>query len=388
MIDVFNEDEKYIMHSYNRFPVAIVKGYGSRCWDIDGKEYIDFTSGIGVNSLGFCNKQWVKEVSEQAAKLNHISNCFFSEPGTKLAKEICEKTGYSKVFFNVSGAEANETAIKSVRRYSFDKHGSDDYSNIIVLKNSFHGRTITTLSATGQDFFHEKIGPMTSGFIFVDPNSEDDLEQTILNNKICAIMFELIQGESGVNPLSKTFVQRMVALAQKNDLLLIDDEVQTGNGRTGKLFSYMNYQISPDIITTAKGLGGGLPISCAIFNQKLSDIYTPGTNGSTFGMNPIACSGALEVLRELDDGFLHDVEKKGIYIRKEISFFGKVKSISGMGLMVGIECHDNNALVAKRCIDNGLLVLTAGDKIRLLPPLNISWEDLTDGIKILKRILD
>lgn len=380
-------DNKYIAHSYGRFDVCLTEGKGSILYDENNKKYIDFTSGIGVNAFGICDEIWANAVSEQLTKVQHTSNLYYTEPCAQLAKLLCEKSKMSNVFFANSGAEANEGAIKFARKYSSDKYGKNR-STIITLVDSFHGRTITTLSATGQDVFHKDFGPFTQGFKYCSANNCDELKNMITDD-VCAIMFECIQGEGGVNNLTKEFVDTINEISINKDILMIVDEVQTGNGRTGKYFSYEHYNITPDIVTTAKGLGGGLPIGAVLFGEKLKDTVTPGSHGSTFGGNPIACAGAISIVKRIDDAFLNSVEEKGKYITEKLKDIRGIKEISGMGLMIGILTDKNAGEIAKECLNKGLLVLTAHkNKVRLLPALNIDYKDIDDGLEILKEVIE
>ncbi len=384
-MNIFELDRSYIANTYARFPINIVKGKGSLVWDCDGKEYIDLGSGIAVNSFGLCDEEWIAAVTEQLGKFQHTSNLYYSEPCAKLAQMLCERTGLKKVFFSNSGAEANESAIKAARKYAADKNGSDCYT-IITLKNSFHGRTLTTLAATGQDSFHQYFQPLTHGFVHCEA-TVDDLRKTVNENKgkIAAIMFEIVRGEGGVLPLEKSFVDEMVKISREEDIILIADEVQVGNGRSGKLYGYMNYGFTPDVVTTAKGIGGGLPIGITMLGEKLKDVFTPGLNGSTFGGNPICCAGAISILQRIDDKLLEDVSKKSRYIFSELEGANGVESVTGMGLMVGVRTVKDAKAVVSECIANGVLVLTAKDKIRLLPALNIPFDLLEKAISILKK---
>lgn len=376
-------DIKFVANTYARFDVCITSGSGAQCLDESGKKYIDFTSGIGVNSLGFCQQGWVDAVCTQAKTLNHTSNLYYTQPGAQLAQVICTKTGFKKVFFANSGAEANEGAIKAARKYSFDKYG-DGRADIVTLVNSFHGRTITTLAATGQDSFHTVFHPFTEGFSYAQANDIAALKKAI-TVKTCAVMIELVQGEGGVIALNKEYVKAVSDFCNKNDILLIADEVQTGIGRTGTLFSYEQFNIVPDIITSAKGLGGGLPIGAVIMGEKLQSTLTAGTHGSTFGANPICCAGAYYVLQQMTNSFLQEVTAKGEYIKQELSQYG---TVSGLGLMIGLEAAPKSAReIAVKCLENGLMILTAKEKIRLLPPLNITFEQIENGLKILKNVL-
>lgn len=380
-------DNEYIAHSYGRFDVCLTKGKGSTLYDESGKKYIDFGSGIGVTAFGICDDEWVNAVSEQLTKVQHTSNLYYTEPCCVLAKMLCEKSGMKRVFFANSGAEANEGAIKFARKYSFDKYG-EGRSTIITLTDSFHGRTITTLAATGQDMFHTTFGPFTPGFKYCPANDSEALKQMITDD-VCAVMFECIQGEGGVNILTPEFVGVINEIAQENDILMIVDEVQTGNGRTGKYFAYENYGITPDIVSTAKGLAGGLPMGAVLFGEKLKDTVTPGSHGSTFGGNPIAAAGAISIVKRLDDEFLAEVSKKGEYIKKMLFDIKGVKSVDSMGLMLGISTDKDAGEIAKSCLENGLLVLTAHkNKVRLLPALNISYDEIDEGLKILKEVIE
>ena len=383
-MNVIELDKKYVVPTYSRFPVNIVSGKGSVVYDCDGKKYIDLGSGIAVNSFGVCDEQWIAAVTEQLHKFQHTSNLYYSEPCAKLAKMLCDRTGMCNVFFSNSGAEANECAIKAARKYGSDKKGSD-CSTVVTLKNSFHGRTLTTLAATGQDAFHQYFQPLTPGFVHCDATPED-LKKAVSENNVAAIMFEIVRGEGGVLPLDEEFVDAMAALAQSNDILLIADEVQIGNGRSGMLYGYMNYGIKPDIVTTAKGIGGGLPIGITMLGEKVKDVFTPGLNGSTFGGNPVCCAGALNILERIDDKLLNEVKEKSKYIFSELSGAEGIESVTGMGLMIGVKTKKPAKEVAAECINNGVLVLTAKDKVRLLPALNIPFDLLESGIQTLKRV--
>lgn len=385
-MNIIETDNTYVAHSYGRFPICITGGKGSILYDENGKEYIDFGSGIAVNSFGVSDDIWKQAVIEQINKVQHTSNLYYTEPCADLAKMLCEKTGMKKVFFSNSGAEANECAIKAARRYAFLKYG-DGHSTIITLKNSFHGRTITTLSATGQDHYHEEFTPFTEGFVYAEPNDIDDVKKLASENKCIAVMIEIVQGEGGVCPLEESFVKELRKFTEENELLLIVDEVQTGNGRSGQLYAYMNYGIEPDIVSTAKGLAGGLPLGATMFGEKVKDVYTPGTHGSTFGGNPVCSAAAISVLKRIDDDLLADVRKKSEYIFNELKNADGVESVSGMGLMIGIKCTKPASEVVKTCMENGLLVLTAKDRVRLLPALNIDFDTLKKGVEILKEAI-
>lgn len=380
------KDLKYIMHTYGRYDVALAKGKGAVAYDEDGKRYIDVASGIGVNSLGFCDDGWVKAVTEQASTIQHMSNYFYCEQASNLAERLCTLTGLSKVCFGNSGAEANECAIKIARKYSFDKYG-EGRNEIITLKNSFHGRTVTTLAATGQDVFHNYFFPFTEGFKYVDAEDMDALKNAV-TDKTCAVMFELIQGEGGVNILDKTYVQELVSYCQSRDVLVIIDEVQTGVGRTGKLFAHQNYEVLPDLMTVAKGIGGGLPIGLCMCGEKLKDVMSPSTHGTTFGANPVVCAGANYVLdRVTTDGFLDEVEQKGAYLEEKLLSLDSVKSVRRMGLMVGIEIEENAHDIAVKCVENGLIIITAKNLLRMLPPLVITNEEIDEAVQILNKTL-
>lgn len=379
-------DNEYIAHSYGRFDVTLVSGKRSTLYDENNKKYIDFGSGIGVTAFGIADDEWKNAVTEQLDKLQHASNLYYTEPCAKLAKLLCEKSGMKKVFFANSGAEANEGAIKFARKYSFDKYG-ENRSTIITLKNSFHGRTITTLAATGQDAFHHTFAPFTEGFKYCTANDIDELNK-MATEDVCAILFECVQGEGGVNNLDYEFVKEIEKIAKEKDILMVVDEVQTGNGRTGRYFAYQNFDIEPDIVSTAKGMAGGLPMGAVLFGEKTKDVVTAGSHGSTFGGNPICAAGACSIVSRIDDKFLADVRKKSEYIKEFLNNTKGVKSITGMGLMLGIETEKDAKEVANACLDNGLLVLTAKTKIRLLPALNISQKELDEGLNILKEIIE
>lgn len=381
------KDLKYIMHTYGRYDVALKSGKGAVAYDENGKKYIDVSSGIGVNSLGYCNDGWVQAVTKQAGKIQHMSNYFYSEQSSNLAEKLCTLTGLSKVCFGNSGAEANECAIKIARKYSFDKYG-EGRNGIITLKNSFHGRTVTTLSATGQDVFHNYFFPFTEGFSYVEAGDMNALKNAV-NKNTCAVMLELIQGEGGVNILDKDYVQSLVKFCNENDILVIVDEVQTGIGRSGKLFAFENYEILPDLVTVAKGLGGGLPIGLCMCGEKLKDVMSPSTHGTTFGANPVVCAGANYVLDTITaDGFLGEVNKKGAYIEEKVLKFENVKNVRRMGLMIGIELKSGNAHdIAVKCVENGLLIITAKDLLRMLPPLVITYDEIDEALKILENTL-
>ena len=385
-MDVISLDKEYVANTYARFPIQIVKGKGCFCYDNNGKKYIDLGTGIGVNAFGFCDKTWVKAVKKQLNHLQHTSNLYYTEPCAKLAELICNKTGLKKVFFANSGAEANECAIKVARKYHEDKTGSKN-GKIITLVNSFHGRTLATLSATGQDVFHSLFNPLVDGFIHVENGNIEQLKQVVNDNEISAIMLECVQGEGGVLPVDKDFILTAKQLCDENDALLIIDEVQTGNGRTGKLYAYMHYGITPDVVTTAKGLGGGLPIGACIIGKKAKDVLTPSTHGSTYGGNPVASAGAISVLERLDDTVLDEIASKGQFIVDELSNTKGVISVTGKGLMLGIKTERPAKEVVTSCIEKGVLCLTAKDKVRLLPPLNIPMTTLKKAIDVIKEVV-
>ena len=376
-------DKQYVANTYARFPVEIVSGKGSVAVDSAGKEYIDLGSGIAVTSFGFADDAWVSAVTEQLHKLQHTSNLYYTQPSAVLAKMLCERTGMKKVFFANSGAEANECAIKAARKYAAEKKGADYYT-IITLENSFHGRTLTTLSATGQDHYHELFQPLTPGFLHTPAEDVEHLKALVSGNKIAAIMIECVQGEGGVNALSADYVKAIGEICQKEDILLIVDEVQTGNGRTGALYAYMNYGIQPDIVSTAKGIGGGLPLGACMLGQKAEHILGFGDHGSTFGGNPVCCAGAISILERIDSALLDEVKKKSAYIFDSLKGCKGIRSISGMGLMIGIETEKPASQVVKACMEQGVLCLTAKNKVRLLPALNIPFPLLAKAVKILQ----
>ena len=377
-------DKKYVANTYARFPVLLEHGSGSLVYDDAGKEYIDLGAGIAVTSFGIADSEWAAAVTQQLTKLQHCSNLYFTGPCALLAEKLCELSGMKKVFFGNSGAEANECAIKAARKYSFDKYGPDRYK-IVTLVDSFHGRTIATLSATGQPELQNGFQPMVPGFIYTPANDCEALKALVESESgICAFMFELIQGESGVNVLTQEFVDCMVSLAKEHDILLVDDEVQTGNGRTGTLYAYMQYGFTPDIMSTAKGLGGGLPIGACLLGEKVQDTMGAGTHGSTFGGNPAVCAGALNILSRIDDELLADVKAKGEYIVKELTLAPGVKGVSGKGLMLGIETEKSAGEVLNECMANGVLVLTAHGKVRLVPALNIPMELVEKAVAVIK----
>ena len=377
-------DKSFVASTYGRFPLELSHGKGALVYDTEGKEYIDLGTGIAVNTFGYSDEEWVAAVTEQLGRLQHSSNLYYTEPCAKLAELLCAKTDMKKLFFSNSGAEANECAIKTARRYSFLKYG-EGRSTIVTLKNSFHGRTVTTLAATGQDSFHTEFGPFTEGFVYADANNTDDVVSLAKENNACAVMMELVQGEGGVMKLDEAFVRSVYDYCQKNDLLLIIDEVQTGNGRTGSLYAYQQFGIIPDIVSTAKGLGGGLPIGATMLGEKVENVLTPGSHGSTFGGNPVACAGAISIISRIDEELLASVRAKSEYIFKELSAAEGIVSVSGMGFMIGLETEKDAKEVVAACRENGLLVITAKTKVRLLPPLNIPDELLYKAVEIIKE---
>ncbi len=387
MINIKETDKKYVANTYNRFDVEIVEGKGALMYDKDGKRYIDMGTGIGVTAFGINDDKWTEAVCDQLKKVQHTSNLYYTEPCARLAKLLCEKTGYKKVFFGNSGAEANECAIKIARKYAQEKKG-EDYYTIITLKNSFHGRTLTTLSATGQDHFHKLFNPLTPGFVHAEANNFEELKKLALENKVAGIIMEAVQGEGGVNPLDADFVKKTAEFAKENDIILIMDEVQTGNGRTGKLYGYMNFDITPDVVTTAKGLGGGLPIGAVLMSEKVENVLGFGDHGSTFGGNPVCCAGAISVIERIDEELLSDVRKKSEYIFEELQDADGVESVTGMGLMIGIKTTRPAGEVVKECMEKGVLCLTAKDKVRLLPPLNIPMDLLKEAVDTIKSSLE
>ena len=386
MQNLTNKDKTYVANTYNRFPVELVSGKGSYFYDTNGKKYIDMGSGIGVNAFGTGDEIWKSAVISQLDKLQHTSNLYYTEPCANLAEILCQKTGMKKVFFSNSGAEANECAIKVARKWASDNKGADFYK-IVTLQNSFHGRTITTLAATGQDHYHELFTPLTDGFIHTPANDTESLRKIVSENNIAAVMIECVQGEGGVIPLEADFVKEIASLSKEHNFLIIVDEVQTGNGRTGKMYAYMNFGISPDIVSTAKGLGGGLPIGAALLSEKVENVLGYGDHGSTYGGNPICAAAAVSVVSRLTDEFLAEVKAKSEFVFGEFKNANGVESVSGMGLMIGIKTQKPAAEVVKAAIEKGVLCLTAKDKVRLLPPLNISMEDLKEAVDIIKSCL-
>ena len=386
MKSFIEQDKTFVANTYARFPVEIVNGEGSILYDINGKSYIDMGSGIGVTAFGFNDNVWKDAVIEQINKVQHTSNLYYTKPCADLAKALCEKTGMSKVFFANSGAEANECAIKVARRYGEVNKGANA-TTIITLKNSFHGRTITTLSATGQDVFHAKFNPMTNGFVYATANDIESVK-SLVDDSVCGILIECVQGEGGVIALDKDFVLGVEQICKQNDLVFMVDEVQTGNGRTGSLYAYMDYGVSPDVVSTAKGLGGGLPIGACLMNERVESLLGFGDHGSTYGGNPVCSAGALSIINRLDDEFLQSVEQKSQYLFSEISKIKGVESVSGKGLMIGIKTVKPAKEIVLACMEQGVLLLTAKDKVRLLPALNIPQELLEKAVAVLKNVIE
>ena len=384
-MDIFSQDKQYIANTYKRFPLAIESGKGSVLSGTDSKEYIDLSSGIAVNIFGACDEVWQQAVAQQTQRIAHASNLYYTQPQVELAELLCKKTGMKKVFFGNSGAEANECAIKTARKYSFDKYGAGR-SKIVTLRNGFHGRTMATLSATGQDSMHKYFDPFLEGFDYAQPNDIDDTLSRMTDD-CAAVMMELIQGEGGVNVLDEEYVDAVAKECSQRDILLIIDEVQTGNGRTGKLYCYEHYGIYPDIVTTAKGLGGGLPIGAVLFGEKTEDTLSYGVHGSTFGGNPVCAAGALSIVKRLDNELFEQVRSKGEYLKEELLKLPKVEEVSGMGLMIGVKTTLPASQVAAECLEKGLMVLTAKENVRLLPALNIPFELLERAVAILGEVL-
>ncbi len=385
MSNTFELDKAYVAGTYGRFPVEIESGMGSEVFDAEGKRYIDMGSGIGVTAFGIADAQWAAAVTAQLSRLQHMSNLYYTEPCARLAKLLCERTGMKKVFFANSGAEANECAIKTARKYAAEKKGAE-YSTIITLENSFHGRTITTLAATGQEHYHELFQPLTSGFVHAPANDFEALKALLKQNKTAAIMIECVQGEGGVIALNEEFVKKTAQYAKENDILLIVDEVQTGNGRTGKLYAYMHYGITPDIVSTAKGIGGGLPLGACLLGEKVEFTLGRGDHGSTFGGNPVCCAGALSILERIDENLLSEVLEKSKFVFDRLNGAEGVESVSGLGLMIGIKTAKPAADVVNKCIEKGVLCLTAKDKVRLLPALNIPMDVLAEAVEIILSV--
>ena len=378
-------DKTYVAGTYKRFPLEIAGGKGSVVWDENGKEYIDLGSGIAVTSFGVSDDIWTQAVTEQMQKVQHMSNLYYTAPCAKPAEMLCNRTGMKKVFFCNSGAESNECAIKAARKYAADKYGPERYT-IITLKNSFHGRTLTTLAATGQDHFHQLFQPLTPGFVHAEAGNLAELEALTSQYKTAGILIECVQGEGGVVPLDKAYVQAVAALCREKDILLMVDEVQTGNGRTGALYAYMHYGIVPDVVSTAKGLAGGLPLGAAMLGEKVENVFGPGDHGSTFGGNPVCCAGAISVLSRIDDKLLGEVREKSAYLFKTFAGAPGIEKVTGLGLMLGLKTQKPAAEVVVKCMERGVLCLTAKDKVRLLPALNIPMETLQKAAAVILAV--
>ena len=375
-------DQAYVAHTYNRFDIELTHGQGSVVYDSNGKRYIDLATGIAVNTLGYCDAGWTAAVTDQLSKLQHTSNLYYHEPGARLAEKLCTRTGAKSVFLSNSGAEANECAIKCARLWAAREKGAE-YYHIITLKNSFHGRTVTTLAATGQDSFHTDFTPLTEGFLYAEANNAASVEDLLGAYPCAAIMAEPVQGEGGVMPLEPAFMQALRQMADRYGVLLILDEVQTGNGRSGHLYAYQHYGVEPDILTTAKGLAGGLPLGATLFFENTHGVLGPGQHGSTFGGNPVAAAGACYILDRLDDALLSEVQAKSAYIKETLEGAKGVKSVSGLGLMLGIETEGDSSAILAACMERGILPIKAKTKIRLLPALNIPWDELREAVSIL-----
>lgn len=384
-MNIMDMDKAYVAGTYKRFPVEIVSGKGSHAVDSQGKTYVDMGSGIGVTAFGYGDEAWKAAVTEQLDKVQHTSNLYYTEPCAKLAKLLCEKTGMKKVFFANSGAEANECAIKAARKYSAEKKGADCYT-IVTLQNSFHGRTLTTLAATGQDHFHELYQPLTPGFVHVPANDIQALKDCVAKVKVAGILMEVVQGEGGVLPLTAEYLAAANKLAHEQDIPLMMDEVQIGNGRSGKLYGYMNFDVQPDIVSTAKGLGGGLPIGACLLGEKVQNVLGFGDHGSTYGGNPVCCAGGVSIIGRLTDDFLAEVQKKSAYVFEALTGAPGIESVTGLGLMIGVKPVAPAAEVVKKCMERGVLCLTAKNKVRLLPALNIPMEDLQFAVETIRAV--
>lgn len=376
-------DQQYLAHTYNRFPLEIVGGKGSLLRGADGREYIDLGSGIGVNIFGMDDDEWRDAVTAQLGRFQHVSNLYYSEPAAKLAQMLCERTGLKRVFFSNSGAESNECAIKAARKWAAE-HKGPDYCSIITLRGSFHGRTLGTLAATGQDVFHRDYQPLPGGFLYAQPGECEALERLAAEHPCAAILFEAVQGEGGVRPIGQEFASCLQEVCRKHDLLLMADEVQLGNGRSGSLYGYMNYGLQPDVVSTAKGIGGGLPLGVTMFGERVADVFHPGDHGTTFGGNPVCCAGAINVLSRLDEKMLEGVEERSAYIKQELAGAKGVLGVSGLGLMLGIQTEKNASDIIAACREKGVLVIKAKDKLRLLPALNIPMEQLQKAVAVIK----
>ena len=384
-MNIMDMDKAYVAGTYKRFPVEIVSGKGSHAVDSQGKTYVDMGSGIGVTAFGYGDEAWKAAVCAQLDKVQHTSNLYYNEPCARLAKLLCEKTGMKKVFFSNSGAEANECAIKAARKYSAEKKGADCYT-IVTLQNSFHGRTLTTLAATGQDHFHELYQPLTPGFVHVPANDIQALKDCVAKVKVAGILMEVVQGEGGVLPLTAEYLAAANKLAHEQDIPLMMDEVQIGNGRSGKLYGYMNFDVQPDIVSTAKGLGGGLPIGACLLGEKVQNVLGFGDHGSTYGGNPVCCAGSVSIIGRLTDDFLAEVQKKSAYVFETLTGAPGIESVTGLGLMIGVKPVAPAAEVVKACMERGVLCLTAKNKVRLLPALNIPMEDLKFAVETIRAV--
>lgn len=384
-MSIMDMDKAYVAGTYKRFPVEIVSGKGSHAVDSQGKTYVDMGSGIGVTAFGYGDEAWKAAVCAQLDKVQHTSNLYYNAPCARLAKLLCEKTGMKKVFFSNSGAEANECAIKAARKYSAEKKGADCYT-IVTLQNSFHGRTLTTLAATGQDHFHQLYQPLTPGFVHVPANDIQALKDCVAKVKVAGILMEVVQGEGGVLPLTAEYLAAANKLAHEQDIPLMMDEVQIGNGRSGKLYGYMNFDVQPDIVSTAKGLGGGLPIGACLLGEKVQNVLGFGDHGSTYGGNPVCCAGGVSIIGRLTDDFLAEVQKKSAYVFETLTGAPGIESVTGLGLMIGVKPVAPAAEVVKKCMERGVLCLTAKNKVRLLPALNIPMEDLKFAVETIRTV--
>lgn len=384
-MSIMDMDKAYVAGTYKRFPVEIVSGKGSHAVDSQGKTYVDMGSGIGVTAFGYGDEAWKAAVCAQLDKVQHTSNLYYNAPCARLAKLLCEKTGMKKVFFSNSGAEANECAIKAARKYSAEKKGADCYT-IVTLQNSFHGRTLTTLAATGQDHFHQLYQPLTPGFVHVPANDIQALKDCVAKVKVAGILMEVVQGEGGVLPLTAEYLAAANKLAHEQDIPLMMDEVQIGNGRSGKLYGYMNFDVQPDIVSTAKGLGGGLPIGACLLGEKVQNVLGFGDHGSTYGGNPVCCAGGVSIIGRLTDDFLAEVQKKSAYVFETLTGAPGIESVTGLGLMIGVKPVAPAAEVVKACMERGVLCLTAKNKVRLLPALNIPMEDLQFAVETIRTV--
>ena len=384
-MSIMDMDKAYVAGTYKRFPVEIVSGKGSHAVDSQGKTYVDMGSGIGVTAFGYGDEAWKAAVCAQLDKVQHTSNLYYNAPCARLAKLLCEKTGMKKVFFSNSGAEANECAIKAARKYSAEKKGADCYT-IVTLQNSFHGRTLTTLAATGQDHFHQLYQPLTPGFVHVPANDIQALKDCVAKVKVAGILMEVVQGEGGVLPLTAEYLAAANKLAHEQDIPLMMDEVQIGNGRSGKLYGYMNFDVQPDIVSTAKGLGGGLPIGACLLGEKVQNVLGFGDHGSTYGGNPVCCAGGVSIIGRLTDDFLAEVQKKSAYVFQTLTGAPGIESVTGLGLMIGVKPVAPAAEVVKACMERGVLCLTAKNKVRLLPALNIPMEDLQFAVETIRAV--